>query len=273
MSQSCGKPHEVGNDDACRTQDGLLAAVADGAGGAGIFTREWAHFLVEHLPTQPILGIDELTQFVGRIWQAFRTEQSSRITRSEIASKFLREGSWATLAACWLPSDEQAGLAHWLVYGDSAVLHYRSSTGYLEGFPDNLKIFEQAPDLINWKSAPNPAGLRVGTFHLESDSVVILCSDALAQYLLLQYAMESPDTSWGIELDHIRKSPTKIGAMLENMENTGAFKSLKINLQELKTVLVSESDFSDYLYKLTAAGLLPYDDYTLVLSASIGATP
>jgi hypothetical protein len=225
------------------------------------------------LPAQPILGIDELTQFVGRIWQAFRNEQSSRISRSEIASKFLREGSWATLAACWLPAGEQADLAHWLVYGDSAVLHYRSSTGQLEGFPDNLQIFEQAPNLINWKSAPNPAGLRVGTFHLESDSVVILCSDALAQYLLLQYAKECPDTSWGIDLDHIRKSPTKIGAVLENMENTGAFKSLKKNLEELKAILVSEGAFSDYLYALNAAGILPYDDYTLVLSEPVGATP
>lgn len=262
LGQTCSKPGDHSNDDAIRLEGEGLAAVADGAGGAGIFTGEWARFLVQNLLLNPVQNAGMLTAFIKSLWEEFRNTQLEQITRPEARSKFLREGSWATLAAVWLSENKPA---HWIAFGDSAVLHYRKNTGELTGYPDNLQVFERAPHLINWKGPPDPAGFNTGTFHLESDSVLILCSDAFAQSLLLQYALLFPDSTWGKDLEHIRNSPGKMGGILENLEKTATAAAFTIGIERLETILQSEEQFRSAVYAMHTAEILAQDDYSLIL--------
>ena len=61
--QSVGKeaPTYADNEDAGRADDGAgLWAVADGAGGTGMYVGEWAEHLVRQVPAGPLGGLPEL---------------------------------------------------------------------------------------------------------------------------------------------------------------------------------------------------------------------
>jgi hypothetical protein len=266
IGQTSGKYGNHENEDAYHISPNRFAVVADGAGGAGIYTGEWARYLTDHLPTTAITDYEGLKLFIKENWQSFKETQISRIEKQEFVSKFLREGSWATLAAVWLPALEDAEpIANWMAYGDSAVLHYRPATGKLEGFPEDLKSFEEAPFLVNWKSPPDPAGFKCGTFTLESDSILILCSDALAQHILIRYALDHPGSSWALDLDSIRQSPRLLGEILEKLDKDGARSPFANIADDFKDALETPEKFKDFVDLLRSRGTLAQDDYTLVV--------
>ena len=128
-AQSCPKPGEVINEDHYRI-DGLLA-VADGAGGAGIFSGEWSEYLLKNLPEQPIQDQNGLSEWLERIWELFFEEHEKLNLEADIRNKFLNEGSLSTLSAVWTVQKEDDSVSlHWLSYGDSVILIIDPEKGY-----------------------------------------------------------------------------------------------------------------------------------------------
>ena len=182
------------NEDRIRlspSTTGVLAAVSDGAGASGLYCGAWAEALVERLPETPLGTIDDLNRWLDGFCLDFR---QSTITQCKgdppRHSKFVREGSCATLAACWLKADEATVTAHWLGYGDSPLLVFDRTGGEPElmlAHPGTLAAFDRDPHLLNWTVLPEARHLKQGMVTLPRRATVMLASDGIGQFLMLRH--------------------------------------------------------------------------------------
>lgn len=110
----------IPNEDSFCKSDNLIA-VSDGAGGCGLFAREWSKYLLRHIPKKRVITcFAEFDKWVDGIWEAFYNEYEAvaKVGDGIFLNKFYNEGACATVAAAWRVSDEEC---RWVVYGDSVV--------------------------------------------------------------------------------------------------------------------------------------------------------
>ncbi len=263
LVQSTAKPGETVNEDAvCGT--GRLLAVADGAGGTGIYAGEWARYLVACLPEQPITDFDGLDVWLAGIWQPFFDRYREQPAPPEVLAKFMEEGSAAALAAIWLPKNPGEP-ATALAFGDSVALCYDSQRHTLSGTHPDLAVFAESPVLLNWKTEPRPEGLSIRMLPAPAGTVLLVCSDALAQYLLGTFALHHDDAESQAALARLRHQPHRLAAYLEKLTDAG-FAQKNWYAEVLHPLLDAAQDpalFRSHLYERCAAGWLLHDDYSL----------
>lgn len=223
-------------------------AVADGAGGTGIFSGPWAQYLLNKLPPQPISSYPELTQWLDQIWEPFYQEKAAELEDDGLRlTKFYAEGSAATLLAIWKHEKQ----VHWMAYGDSNLLWLDAAGKYKGSFPAKaLADFTQFPHLVNWNDEwMRPVGFAKGIVTPTADDRLLLATDALSQSLLLWAKSEA------------RKEPQlsgKQGALQRRFQEAPPEHSLVALLDEL------EQDFAYTLQELQQTGYLLNDDCSLV---------
>lgn len=274
LAQSTAKPGETANEDAVRAT-GRLLAVADGAGGTGIYAGEWARYLVACLPEQPITTFEGLDTWLAGIWQPFFERYREQPASPEVLAKFMEEGSAAALAAIWLPEnpDEPATA---LAFGDSVALCYDPQHHTLSSTHPDLAAFAGAPTLLNWKTEPRPEGLSICEWPAHPEAVLLVCSDALAQYLLGAFALQRDDAESRAALTQLRQQPHRLAAYLEKLTDAG-FDRKNWYTEVLRPLLDAAQDaalFRSHLYERCAAGWLLPDDYALaaVVPAAAGSS-
>lgn len=272
FAQSTAKPGETANEDAVRAT-GRLLAVADGAGGTGIYAGEWARYLVACLPEQPITTFEALDTWLADIWQPFFERYHEQAASPEVLAKFMEEGSAAALAAIWLPEnpDEPATA---LAFGDSVALCYDPQQNTLSSTHPDLAVFAGSPVLLNWKTEPRPEGLCIRTLPTHREAVLLVCSDALAQYLLGTFALQHDDAESQAALARLRQQPHRLAAYLEKLTDAG-FARKNWYAEVLRPLLDAAQDpvlFRSHLHQCCAAGWLLPDDYALaaVVPAAAG---
>lgn len=247
-----------------------VLAVADGAGGGGLYADCWARYLLEHLPrTSPIATDEQLDQWIGQIWEPYYQEMEARAkaTSSWHLNKFYDEGSFATLVAAWLQpptlrSRRAAWQCPWMAYGDSVVLHYSPRTRRLSHSFGTLAQFLDGPSLLNCKDELQFGRLRVGHFALNRGEVLLLMSDALAQYVLMMYALQAGG-SYAAQLQELEQRPSRLRDSLQQARALGNIYFWKDVLQPLLRSARSPQDFATHIDGLRRRGLLAHDDYSL----------
>lgn len=262
--QSVGKeaPKYADNEDAWRADDERgIWAVADGAGGTGIYAGEWAQHLVQHVPDGSFGQLTDLAHWLDRHWATFfTTYQSQAQTDYLIDHKFMTEGSCATLATL----HQRTGDFYWLVYGDAVALCYTPVTGELRAANPDLRQFESAPYLLNWLAAPSPEGFRAGHWTHEAGQQYALLSDTLGQYLLMAYAALHGDLEL---LRALARQPTALSnqaqAHLDHWSD-GATNFGESVWQPLYRALSDPESFLLYTQQLRAQNLLRADDHTCI---------
>lgn len=183
---SIGKPEEgCLNEDAVLAKDNILA-VSDGAGGGGLYAERWSRYLLDHLPATPMCTSEDLDNWIESVWEPYYNicEEDAQRQGGLFLNKFYEEGSFATLAVAWKCSD---GCYKYLAYGDSVVFHYNQVTDVLEHSFTTLKDFNHPPYLINCKDEIKKDGCVCGEFMISSGSIVFVCTDALAHYVMMMY--------------------------------------------------------------------------------------
>lgn len=236
-------------------------AVADGAGGGGVYADCWARYLLKHLPDTPIRTSQELDDWLDSIWETFYNtyEEKARRQGGLILDKFYQEGSFATLVAVWRTSPTEC---EWMSYGDSVAFCYEPQSGRLQHSFTQLADFQQPPYLINCKDPLCHEGFRHGTFCTSPHAQVFVATDALSQYILQQYAVTRPQ-QFAEELETVLSSHHK------------AANALKLNLQRpvrnfgkevvrsLYRQALSPRRLKLSLYRLCNQGVLFPDDYSI----------
>lgn len=238
----------------CFPEKGYIA-VCDGAGGCGIFADEWAKYLIERIPEQPIDSYEMICSWLDGIWEPFflQKEQEVGSMNSFVQNKFYDEGSYATLAAIWRTASDRVS---WCTFGDSACFAYDKKEDRLTLLSHpSIQAFETNPHLLNWKNIPSEKGFKAGTYIAENDTVFFVTSDALACYITMANAL-------------IKNEPIHVesGAlvMLKRKIDVGATGSIfKGILDYLFFFAGDKSVFGEYMKELYDAGEIANDDYSL----------
>ncbi len=249
-----------------RIPDGVLAAVSDGAGGAGLFCGPWAETLVTRLPRTPIAGVKGLNQWMDGFCLSFRADYAERSKATPARhSKFIREGSFATLVAGWLALRQGRVSLRWLGYGDSQMMVF-DRTGRLPvlaaSYPATLAALDRAPFLLNWKDLPREASLHGGQIDLPERATVVLASDGIGQYLLLR-TLASLGKPPG-EFLRLAGGDSKLG-QAARAHRAGPAPCVSSELAALRDSLKSDQSFAARVRVLNDRGLLANDDATLIM--------
>jgi hypothetical protein len=264
ITRSVPKPLQEKSEDAfCYTEN--YWAVADGAGGVGIFAAEWAKYLLEKLPKTPFAQANEMIQWANEIWEEFYQTIDNQELAVEIKSKFIEEGSLATLIAAYYDGKRLRAIS----YGDSALLLYNAKKNTLRALPSELNTYVKNPFLINWKEEILPEGIKTMDFSWKKQEQILLCSDALAQFLLLAFACLNPKSDWEAQLFDLQKTHQS-HRIFQFVEKINQYFDEKANFDKdiwlpLCEAMKTEETFKQHVYQLCEQGLIPNDDYTAVL--------
>ncbi len=254
----------IPNEDRFRLENPI--AVSDGAGGAGLFTGEWAEYLCNHLPVEPISTFELFTGWINSIWEPFCNNHQPVAESRGIGAKFLSDGSWATLVSVWLPESNDLPF-RWLAYGDSTIFVFDLEAKNLDFCSvRDINLYNESPFLINWKEDPLPAGFSCGEFILNKNQIILLASDAMSQYILLGYLLQHKSESAKEQLDLLAASGSRLLVQLAKMKiapNATLF--FDDTLPKLIESLHSNENFQTLTNNLKQQGHLAFDDYTLLL--------
>ncbi|MBO5728486.1 MAG: hypothetical protein J6R43_01450 [Paludibacteraceae bacterium] len=250
---SVKKPEE-GNvlcEDASLAQEGYVV-VSDGAGGGGVFADRWAKYLVDNVPSTPLVTLDDFREWFDSIWESFYNEyeQVAQQEGGMLLNKFYDEGSFATLVAAWIADGDKV---RWVAYGDSVVFHYDRTTQKLSHSFSALADFAQPPYLLNCKEEVNPDGFSTGEFDVKNPSYVFACSDALSHYVMMMYAVACGENI------------SVLGDKNSNLVQLAKTKKLDFEKHVLKPLFNSLRDdrLDEHCRSLYRKGLLGLDDYSL----------
>ncbi|MFN3076295.1 MAG: hypothetical protein ABT940_05350 [Alphaproteobacteria bacterium] len=272
------------NEDRFRiatTDNRLLAAVSDGAGSSGLCCGAWAQELVDRLPKTPIGNIRTLDQWMGSFWKSFSEEAKQTVAGQPVKqTKLVREGSCATLTACWLRKDDERVRMRWLGYGDSPffLFEWHGEEPVLTAFhPTTLAKFDLAPHLLNWKDLPQGANLRVGEVSLPGNATVVLASDGIGQFLILRFlshlsssssedpSLNEPSHSLLAEFRRMLTASDTRMTDAARRHACGSHMPFASVLNTLREGLASEEAFTALVREWNEQGLLANDDATVVL--------
>ena len=252
-----------------RGADGMVAAVADGAGASGLFCGAWAEALVTRLPDRPIVDLPGLDGWLAGFSLDFRKAYGGRAAADPAKrAKFIREGSCAALAACWL--DQAAGVPSvaWMAYGDSPVMVFDLTAEHprlLACHPDQLAAFDRDPHLLNWRDLPVAAGLRVGRIDLPAKAAVILATDAIGLFLLCRH-FAGGGAGCG---DVLAGEFLRLGGGDSRLSAAARAHRADVRqadiIADLRRHLASPEDFSAMIRRRCEEGLLANDDATVVM--------
>ncbi len=213
------------NEDQLRLSENFIA-LADGAGGTGILCGEWAEFLLNKIPEQPIKTFENFKDWLEQNIDCFLETFEPIVSKDNFKMRrFYEEGSASTLAVVW----QKGNKFHWITYGDSHVFILNKNR--LQTFPHKSAAdFERGTYLLNWTYQPNEAGFNHGT--CSKTCSFLLATDAISKHIFEKY-----------------------------IDPNG--KSEPIPLDELFEVLDTEQSFITYI---KSEPTIPSDDYTMIVA-------
>lgn len=245
------------NEDAIKATQKWIA-VSDGAGGGGVFADQWAKYLVEHLPNEPITDYQTFDKWVDGIWEPFynKCEELAKVEGGMLLNKFYDEGSFATIVAVWEDG-------HWMSYGDSVAFCYDRASDKLQHSFGRLVDFNNPPYLVNCKDPLDEVGFKAGQFESQKDGIVFVASDALAHYILMMYKVAHKEQYEG-ELQEAIDAQTKDSNFIRTalgMKKVDFEKDVIDKLLNCWNV----GNFKKHLHKLWKNGLIGHDDYSIAM--------
>lgn len=263
MCVSVGKPGEdCANEDAAIDREGLVA-VADGAGGGGLFADKWSEYLLRKLPAEPLCTAEETDGWLNGIWEEFydRYERVAQKAGGLLLNKFYDEGSFATLAAVWKLKN---GKCRWACYGDSVAFHYNRASKRLEHSFGKLADFDEPPFLINCKDELDKEGFRAGEFEIDEGSVVFVASDALSHYVLMMYEVMNRQ-DFEEELHSAQNKHSKNENYIKTAMSLMPFDFEEVVIDRLLSCVEDVERFTALVEQLTSSNLAAVDDYSLAV--------
>lgn len=174
------------NEDRVRVTENFMA-LADGAGGTGIFCGEWAKFLLAKLPPDPIRSFEDFKIWLEQNVDDFLAQYEPIIAQDSYKMRrFYEEGSASTLAVVW----QKGNKYHWLTYGDSHLFIVNKDN--IKTYPyKKAEDFERGTHLLNWTNQPTKMGFKQGS--CSKPSGFILATDAISKHIFEKYTAQDTD--------------------------------------------------------------------------------
>ena len=272
--QTAGGDVTRANEDRWRVRadmDSALAAVSDGAGASGLFCGPWAETLLDALPDAPLSTLDQLDLWLGDLSDGFHRIHLDKLSAQPMhRTKFVREGSFATLSACWFDRCADGVGLHWLGYGDSMILVFERTDGAIRltrSVPGGLDVLSHAPHLLNWKDSPIVQGMESGAQDLGAGSTVVLASDGVGQSLLVRFlaSERGRDCALADSFAQLVEDGQGKLADLARRHVDGDPCDFDSQWNVLCDALESQADFGRWVKRQCDDGLMANDDSTLIM--------
>jgi len=233
--------------------DDCIVGLADGAGGTGVFAKEWGEFLISNLPKSPIKSIKDVDNFIDKHWNYFYDDHSE-ISDTFLKSKFEIEGSSATMFAIWFTNKE----LNLFSYGDAIAFKWNYKNKDFQVFSSLKDINElnSNPYLINWKTeSHDESGLYTDSITLQKDEVLLIASDAFAAHIWSSY----------LSLHSSGVHSNKIATLIQNF----SINNFDHFIDELNNIIDNQDLFEKYCKNQVEADTLWNDDCSLLIIQQI----
>ena len=234
------KNSEVENEDAIairENNDFMLFAMSDGAGGIGIYCKEWADYIVKNQPDYPIDSNKDSKLWFQEMSKSFYEYMKPRVNYDNIfiGERFDCEGSYATLLYLWVCKTEKTFYLSGV--GDTTLFYFKTnkddlSISLIEPISKQLSL-EDNPELLNWQKSLDYSLESKGVIYENGDTIII-ASDSLSRRIIYQLLLLNQNLAEQCLNKNINKT-----------YNRDFLEYLKLNQEIFKT-----SDFIDYLRKL-----------------------
>jgi hypothetical protein len=251
--------------------DGFYGVVCDGAGGVGVFNKEWAQFLATRTPENQRMLLDGTVEWMFSLSKDFHDGviQKQAFDDAMLKTKVYREGSFCTYSACWGNYGERK--LYFASVGDSVIFFFDRSRKnpelvWMTSFPE-MRSIEEAPRLVNWLFEETYY-IPIESFTLTERFTIVMASDALARWLFINL-IQIDNTLWDrfTFQSSFRESLTMSSAAVQ-MEAVAQHRGqvgLSAFLDELKRIAKDEESFIAFLKEAISVGELVDDDFTLMI--------
>ncbi|RAR73854.1 hypothetical protein [Flavobacterium aciduliphilum] len=262
------KVSEEENEDAVlykESKEGFKLAVSDGAGGAGIYCKTWADFLVNCQPEIPFENESIIQDWFLQNSKKFYKTNIDLINNSDpfIIEKFIKDGSYATLLYVWWNSKTK--LLSYTGIGDTTMFIFRKKNN--DYIPilitpiDKQKTLDDFPKLLNWNKKLN-YDLSRSEIELKSDDILIISTDSIARWIIYHLIILAPDHMLVLLNENIIKN--KDINKTENFNLNNKYKSISDLIQKIEVTMNTDLlNIKCMLEKQINLELLEKDDFTM----------
>jgi len=245
--------------------------LCDGAGGSGVFCKEWAMFLAERVPVDPQLFFIPSENWYSETCRLFYENVIEKKDLSDLIlnKKVHRDGSYSTFCSCWI--DKINNKVTFSSIGDTCVFYFIHQEDtfhltYITSINEQHSI-DDSPELLNWnielsKTFPHKE------FSISSPFYIVMASDNLAKWILIH--LENLDLPF-FNPDHFERGflssmmNYKYLTLKEDLKKSYSFNSCEGFINELYIIGSNNYVFKEYLKNLYKKKEIELDDYSLIV--------
>lgn len=248
-----------------------MYAITDGAGGSGVFSKEWSRYLSEKIPKIPSeFAYSKSIEWFNIISKGFYEDIIANQDLSDLIlqRKVFKEGSYSTLTVCWI--DKHSNEIFYSSTGDSCILYFEkeNNTYYLKAISslNKQEEIDEAPSLLNWNIEITQQ-LPFDSLEIENEFRLILASDSLSKWILLNVAIFDfsilNETHFNLSFLNSLNSE-KYQARKSNMKLGSNFQNLNELFEYLKSISKNNDVFKHSMTSLYQNCEIEIDDYSLI---------
>ncbi len=263
------KSSEIENEDAVKyfEDDNIIKiAMSDGAGGAGIYCKHWAEYLVDNQPEQSFKKDLETNEWFLSTSKLFYKENIELINKSDpfILEKFNTEGSYATIMYVWL--QKNINQLSYTGIGDTTLFIFREINNDYSPIlitPINeQKNLNDFPKLVNWNKSLS-YDLKSKVIDIQPTDILIICTDSLSRWLIYNLLILSPSETQDLLNNEIINNISNIS--IEQFRTNESYENLSDLLSKIEQVIKEGSEyFQKVISKKIKLNQVEKDDFSIL---------
>jgi hypothetical protein len=264
------KKNETENEDAIAIKEVFeknLFAMSDGAGGAGIYCKEWANHIVNNQPELPFLSNDEANKWFQKISKSFYEFIKPKVNYDNIfiGERFDSEGSYATLLYVWVSKTEKKYFLSGI--GDTTLFHFKkindaNSISLIEPISKQSNLNDN-PNLINWQK-PLEYSLLSKSVDYENGDTIVICTDSLSRRIVYQLLLINQSETEQCLNENINKTYRR--DFLDHLKINQQICRMNEFVNYLRNLIgMSAESFRAEITKWVERNELEKDDYSFII--------
>jgi len=247
-----------------------LWVVCDGAGGSGVFCKEWAKHIAENIPLNPIEFESNYKNWFSEISERFYEDVLSKADLSDLIlnKKVHRDGSNSTMSALWV--NKRKNDIYFSNVGDSCIFYFEQTQNkftpkFITPYNAFNEIEPPSPTLLNWNE-PITNSIEFGYEEIKNNFIIVIASDSLSRWIIQALSI----------IDYASCSKLFKTNFLQSL-NTGKYEERKVAIH-LNSTYSSTDELLKYLQKsaesieffkhnlkeLIESEQIDLDDYSLI---------
>lgn len=259
--------HEINSDQNIYSK----WVLCDGAGGVGVFSKEWAKYLAESVPQDPVKFSKNRLEWLLKTSKEFHESVIEKADLSDLMlqKKVYRDGSYSTMCTCWI--DKENDEIFYSSVGDSCLFYFEMNGGHFQlRFISSIEKQDDIdgnPELLNWNEEVKNE-LPFDSQAINDSFIVIMASDSLSRWIILNLAVLDHKCIASIFTDSFLASLSseKYAIVKEAIKMGHDFRSVNDLLDYVMRLSENKENFRNAVEELYSNHEIEIDDYSLIFT-------